>query len=188
MRPASIIMAQASGVWHDYSRDHRNKGFRGGGCVVNAPTIEGLRRFGDGFFVAASLRGYLEHEAEPLPVLKYLQRVLAPRAVAVVKVPNYASINRRLMAKRWCGFRYPDHLNYFTPKTLTAMAGEAGFDTGFGVTGRVPDQRQHLGGTEQACWLTARRHLSVSAIQPASITACSRSIKARWTAGRSSRR
>ena len=58
-----------------------------GGCVVNAPCIEGLRRFGDEFFVAASLRGYLEHEAEPLPVLKNLQRVVAPGGIASSKYP-----------------------------------------------------------------------------------------------------
>jgi hypothetical protein len=42
------------------------------------------------------------------------------------------------MGRRWCGFRYPDHLNYFTPKTLVALAAKAGFETGFGLTGRLP--------------------------------------------------
>jgi SAM-dependent methyltransferase len=109
-----------------------------GGCVINAPCVDGLPRFGGGFFAAAALRSYLEHEAEPLRVLRNLSHVLAPGGVAVVKVPNFASINRRVMGKRWCGFRYPDHLNYFTPKTLAAMAAEAGFATGFGMTGRIP--------------------------------------------------
>jgi len=109
-----------------------------GGYVVNAPSVDGLRCFDNSFFAAASLRGYLEHEAEPLPVLNGLKRVLVPGGLAIVKVPNYASVNRRIMGSRWCGFRYPDHLNYFTPKTLAAMAAEAGFDTGFGVSGRLP--------------------------------------------------
>ena len=52
------------------------------------------------------------------------------------------------MAKRWCGFRYPDHLNYFTPKTLAAMAGEAGFNTGFGRDRAKPNKRQYLGGID----------------------------------------
>jgi SAM-dependent methyltransferase len=108
------------------------------GCVDNAPSVEGLHRFSDNFFVPASLRGYLEHEAEPLPVLKGLRRVLLPGGLAVVKVPNYASVNRLIMGSRWCGFRYPDHLNYFTPKTFGQMAAEAGFTTSFGVSGRLP--------------------------------------------------
>jgi len=109
-----------------------------GGYAINAACVDGLRRFPDEFFAAASLRSYLEHEAEPLPVLKNLWRTLAPGGFAVVKVPNYASLNRRLMGKRWCGFRYPDHLNYFTPSTLRRMADQAGFTTTFGPTGRLP--------------------------------------------------
>jgi Methyltransferase domain len=102
------------------------------------PCVEGLRRFPQDFFAAASLRSYLEHETEPLPVLRTLQKVLAPGGFAVVKVPNYGSLNRVLMGRRWCGFRYPDHLNYFTPNTLVAMADKTGFECGFGLTGRLP--------------------------------------------------
>lgn len=109
-----------------------------GGYAVNAPCVEGLRRFPEGFFAAAALRSYLEHEAAPLPVLENLHRALAPNGIAVVKVPNYGSLNRRVMGRRWCGFRYPDHLNYFTPATLRAMATKTGFETHFGITGRLP--------------------------------------------------
>lgn len=110
---------------------------RGGGAI-NAPSIEGLGKFPESYFAAASLRSYLEHEAEPLPVLKELRRVLAPDGIAVVKLPNYGSLNRLVMGRRWCGFRYPDHLNYFTPDTLGAMAAKAGFATNFGLTGCLP--------------------------------------------------
>ena len=109
-----------------------------GGYAINAACVEGLRRFPAGFFAAASLRSYLEHEAEPLPVLQQLSRALAPGGFAVVKVPNYGSLNRRIMGRRWCGFRYPDHLNYFTPRTLSGMAERAGFTASFGLTGRLP--------------------------------------------------
>jgi SAM-dependent methyltransferase len=116
---------------------HKAFAVRGGGAV-NAPCTEGLARFPDNFFAAASLRSYLEHEAEPFPVLAGLQRVLAPGGFAVVKVPNYASLNRIVMGRRWCGFRYPDHLNCFSPRSLAAMALKAGFATSFGVTGKLP--------------------------------------------------
>jgi SAM-dependent methyltransferase len=109
-----------------------------GGYVLNAACVEGLRQFPESFFAAACLRSYLEHDADPLPVLKGLQRVLAPGAFAVVKVPNYGCLNRIVMGRRWCGFRYPDHLNYFSPNTLRAMASKAGFDTSFGLTGCLP--------------------------------------------------
>jgi len=109
-----------------------------GGYAINAACVDGLRQLPEGFFVAASLRSYLEHDAEPLPVLRELHRVLTPAGFAVVKVPNYGSLNRIVMGRRWCGFRYPDHLNYFAPDTLRAMAASAGFRASFGLSGRIP--------------------------------------------------
>ena len=68
-----------------------------------------------------------------------LTETFYPRSgIAVVKVPNYASLNRRVMGRNWCGFRWPDHLNYFTPKSLTAMAGATGFSCRFGMLGALP--------------------------------------------------
>jgi hypothetical protein len=63
---------------------------------------------------------------------------LLPGGFAVVRVPNYVSVNRLIMGSRWCGFHYPYHLNYFTPKTLGQLAAEAGFATSFGVSRRPP--------------------------------------------------
>ena len=84
------------------------------------------------------MRSYLEHELHPAEVLRELWRTLKPGAVVIVKVPNFASLNRRVMGMRWCGFRHPDHLNYFTPDTLTNMARACGFEPWFGLTWRLP--------------------------------------------------
>ncbi|MBV8779621.1 MAG: class I SAM-dependent methyltransferase, partial [Alphaproteobacteria bacterium] len=80
---------------------------RRGGRAVNAPSVDGLKTFPAAFFTAATLRSYLEHELNPRAVLSELHRTLAPGGVAIVKVPNYASLNRRLTGRKWCGFRYP---------------------------------------------------------------------------------
>ena len=109
-----------------------------GGKVINAPSLDGLKAFPDGFFTAASLRSYLEHEMKPMPVLRELHRALRPGAVAIVKVPNFGSLNRRVTGRRWCGFRYPDHLNYFTPATLKSMAQACGYRAWFGPTFKLP--------------------------------------------------
>lgn len=110
---------------------------RGGACL-NAPTLGGLESIEDDFFSAATLRSYLEHEMNPLPVLIELKRVLKPGGVAIIKVPNYGSLNRVIMGPKWCGFRYPDHQNYFTPKTLKMMAQKAGFSVHYGLTYTLP--------------------------------------------------
>lgn len=119
------------------AKAHDNFAARGG-MAVNAPSLEGLQRFTSGFFTAATLRSYLEHELHPRAVLAELRRTLAPNGVAIVKVPNYASINRRLTGHKWCGFRYPDHLNYFTPASLARIAAACGYRVRFGLTDRLP--------------------------------------------------
>jgi len=109
-----------------------------GGQVINNSVLAGLGRFADGYFSAAVLRSYLEHELQPRAVLEALRPRLAPGGIALVKVPNYASLNRRVMGRRWCGFRFPDHLNYFTPAALRAMGEGCGYRVEFGLTGRAP--------------------------------------------------
>ncbi len=98
----------------------------GGGCV-NAPALQGLERLPENKFSAVTLRSYLEHESQPLPVLSEVYRVLKINGVAIIKVPHYGSWNRVVMGRKWCGFRYPDHQNYFTPMSLKEMARRAGF-------------------------------------------------------------
>lgn len=98
-----------------------------GGRVICAPSIEGLKEIAEGEVACAIMRSYLEHEADPGGVLAGLHRVLSRGAAIVIKVPNYGSINRKIMGKKWCGFRFPDHLNYFDPKTLTGILRHHGF-------------------------------------------------------------
>ncbi len=100
---------------------------KAGGDVLAMSSLEGLRTFGAGSMDAVVLRSYLEHENEPRPLLDGCARVLRTGGHVVIKVPNYASLNRRIMGARWCGFRYPEHVNYFTPASLRDMARAAGF-------------------------------------------------------------
>ena len=109
-----------------------------GGDALHASAVDGLGAFPDGFFTAATLRAYLEHEREPKKLLKELKRVLKERGIAVVKVPNYGSLNRRVMGDEWCGFRLPEHLNYFTPGSLRRLAGDCGYECRFGFAGALP--------------------------------------------------
>lgn len=97
-----------------------------GGYCLHAPGPEGLKRFPAGMFRGVVLRSYLEHEEAPKTVLAETARVLAPGGRAYVKVPNYGSVNRRVVGRHWCGFRHPDHVNYFTLATLRRMAAGAG--------------------------------------------------------------
>ena len=92
-----------------------------GGSVVNAPGLDALRGFPDGFFAAILMRSYLEHERQPHEVLSDAFRCLGPGGTVFVRVPNFASVNRVAMGKAWCGFRFPDHVNYFTGASLRRL-------------------------------------------------------------------
>ena len=106
---------------------------RYGGKCVQATAGEGLAQFPKRFFNGAMLIGYIEHEFYPLEALVHLRAALTDDATVVMKTPNYASLNRRIMAMRWSGFRFPDHVNYFTPRTLREIARRAGFTTHYGL-------------------------------------------------------
>lgn len=98
-----------------------------GGHVVCASCVDGLPSFPDCFFSGALLSAFLEHESQPQQLLNALQRTLQPGAAVIVKVPNFGSINRRIRGGAWCGFRFPDHVSYFTSASLARMARNCGY-------------------------------------------------------------
>ena len=99
-----------------------------GGAAVHLPALEGLRSFEDNMFDGIIMRSYLEHETNPKDVLQEALRVLKPGGSIYIKVPNFATINRAVLARKWCGFRFPDHLNYFTIKSIKEMGENSGFE------------------------------------------------------------
>ena len=110
-----------------------------GALVVNAPAIEGLAAMDAGSASGIVMRSFLEHELRPRDLLAEVSRVLASGGAAIVKVPNYGSLNRIAMGSRWCGFRFPGHVNYFTPGALRSMVEQAGLGVvRFGPTDRFP--------------------------------------------------
>jgi hypothetical protein len=65
-------------------------------------------------------------------------------------VPNYGYLNRIVMGQKWGGFRYPDHVNYWTPETLIKIIRDTGFQiVRFKIWDRFP--------TSDNMWLVARK-------------------------------
>jgi SAM-dependent methyltransferase len=121
-----------------------------GGRIVNADALSGLQRLTPNIFSAIIMRSFLEHDINPGPILEACHSALAPGGVAVIKVPNYACLNRRVTGARWCGYRFPDHVNQFTPRTLAHFVTKAGLQVHeFGWTFRLP--------TSDNMWMVARK-------------------------------
>jgi 2-polyprenyl-3-methyl-5-hydroxy-6-metoxy-1,4-benzoquinol methylase len=98
-----------------------------GGRVISANAIEGASSLDPDSIHVVVMHSFLEHECRPLILLKRLHHILNSKGVIIIKVPNFACWNRVLRGRKWCGFRYPDHVSYFTPTTLRKLAKEAGF-------------------------------------------------------------
>lgn len=124
-----------------------------GGSVYTGPVLEGLAELDDASCSGCIAKSYLEHEIQPRPVLEELHRVLQPGGLLVVKVPNYACWLRSWRGARWCGFRFPDHVNYFTPASLRELLAKCGFQiTRFHLLDRFP--------TSDNMWCLAKKQAS----------------------------
>lgn len=104
---------------------HRRLG-KYGGRVIHKPAIEGLELLEDSSVDALILLSFLEHEVNPAPLMRLCAQKLAHNGVMIIKVPNFNSWNRLRRNKNWCGFRYPDHVSYFTPETLKILFAHTG--------------------------------------------------------------
>lgn len=103
------------------ARQGRERIGDGAGRLIEADALGGLQQLPDASMNGAIAVSFLEHEVRPTQVVRELRRVLRKGAAFVIKVPNYACWNRRIRGSRWCGFRFPDHVNYFTPRALRRL-------------------------------------------------------------------
>jgi 2-polyprenyl-3-methyl-5-hydroxy-6-metoxy-1,4-benzoquinol methylase len=97
------------------------------GRIIQANALAGAQQLAPNSIDVVLMSCFLEHEAQPHALLTALRPVLRQGGMIVLKVPNFASWNRHLRGQKWCGFRYPDHVNYFTPKSLAILCEQTGY-------------------------------------------------------------
>lgn len=115
------------------------------GCAAQNPQVAGCLKVGDVYenlaglinageqFDLILLDNVLEHVLDPLELLVELRALLQPGGSLVVEVPNDFSILHQYLLERgqvdhpfWVAA--PDHVSYFGPEGLVALAREAGWD------------------------------------------------------------
>jgi SAM-dependent methyltransferase len=70
-----------------------------------------------------------EHVKDPLSEAAVLARVLRPGGLLYCTTPNFNSVSRRALGPGWSVIEYPEHLWYFTPRTLRRWLERSGFVT-----------------------------------------------------------
>ena len=87
----------------------------------------GQAGFQDESMNAVTIWHVLEHMTDPAGALQAAQRLLKPKGVLAIAVPNYGSYQSRLFGKHWFHLDLPRHLFHFTQGTLFGMLNRAGF-------------------------------------------------------------
>jgi SAM-dependent methyltransferase len=83
--------------------------------------------FGEAFD-AVVMNHSLEHVTDPRADLASVFRLLRPRGVLAISVPNFASWQRDRFGGTWFPLDLPRHRTHFTPSSLELALKEAGFE------------------------------------------------------------
>jgi hypothetical protein len=82
----------------------------------------------DGEWAAVVFWHSLEHLPEPGRAIDEAVRLLAPRGVVVVAVPNTGSLQARAFGDRWLHLDLPRHLVHLSARSLTSGLESRGFE------------------------------------------------------------
>lgn len=73
------------------------------------------------------LSDIIEHLQNPREVLRDLRSLLEPRGVVVLQTGDVDSLWAKMLGKNWHFFAPPQHLYFFSKKTLTELLSQAGY-------------------------------------------------------------
>ena len=69
----------------------------------------------------------IEHINNPREEAALMAKLLRPGGLLYVTTPNFNSLSRNLMGPRWNVIGYPEHLCYYTPRSLKMLFQSVGF-------------------------------------------------------------
>ena len=84
--------------------------------------------FADGWFDVVHSSQVFEHLPRPVDELKEIRRVLRPGGILYINVPNYRCLSIVLGRDDFELNTPPEHVAYYTPRTLATLLSRAGFD------------------------------------------------------------
>ncbi len=82
----------------------------------------------------------IEHINNPIEEVLKFSKLLRTGGVLYITTPNFNSFASRFLKEKWTCVEYPEHLTYYTPKTLDQLLTKSGFmkkelqTTGFNIS------------------------------------------------------
>ena len=104
--------------------------------IVKACVLRGMKmqqgaldvsHYQEGSFDVLTSFEVLEHLIDPRAEIEKFHALIRPGGLLYATTPNYNSVSRWLAHPSWNIINYPEHLNYFTPRTLDRILSENGF-------------------------------------------------------------
>lgn len=83
--------------------------------------------FGPEFFDVVTSFEVIEHINDPLDEVKTIHGLLRPGGCCYITTPNFNSLSRHLLGSGWNVICYPEHLCYFTNRTIVQPFRRLGF-------------------------------------------------------------
>lgn len=82
----------------------------------------------ENFFEVTSMLDVLEHLTDPNIILSGFRKILKTNGRVVLTLPNIDSTEYKLYGRYWEWLSPPDHLYYYSPKTITSLLAKHGFE------------------------------------------------------------
>ncbi len=115
--------------WQVYGTEYSGEGIKRceeKGIEVRQGKLD-ANQFGDISFDVITSFEVIEHINNPVEEMKEISKLLRPGGLFYVTTPNFNSISRNLLKQQWNIIGYPEHLSYYTRKTLKKLLQSSGF-------------------------------------------------------------
>jgi 2-polyprenyl-3-methyl-5-hydroxy-6-metoxy-1,4-benzoquinol methylase len=91
---------------------------------IQTGTLESIDYPAESFDVV-TMFDFFEHVYRPAEFARRVARILSPGGIAVVATPDYDSWMRRILGHRTVSFKIPEHVAYYTQRTLATAVHES---------------------------------------------------------------
>lgn len=81
----------------------------------------------ENYFDIVTLYDVIEHIPKPLIFLDAIYRILKHNGVIVIVTPNANGLSARIMKEKWIYYTPPEHIFYYTPKSIKVLLKTKGF-------------------------------------------------------------